>query len=322
MKFLSIIIAALFVISSSLAWAQGTVINRILVKVNNSIITQYDLDERLRPVLDKIKGRVLSAAEERQLADLRKKVVGDMISDILIEQEAQKYGVEVGEDVLDDEIERVKKENQLDDEAFEAQVAADGLTMEDFRERLRRIITEQEIVGQMVNKKVLVTDSEIQAEYEARRDDYTLDKMVEVAIIILPMDVSAVEVKTRIEDGEMSFAEAVSKYSVGPAADSGGSIGQMKWADLAEDWRNSLRGVPEGGLSEPLTIQGGEALLSPVTVSENAVVPLEDVRDDLYRELMAKKRETIFTDYFSKLRESAVIIYMDEELMPDNGVAQ
>lgn len=322
MKFLSIIIAAMLALTTSQAWAQGFVVNRILVKINNSIITQYDLEERLRPLMEKVKGRVLSESDERQLAALRKRAVSDMINDILIEQEAQKYGVEVTDDILDDEIERVKKEQGLDDEAFAAQVAADGFKMEEFRERLRRIITQQEIVGQMVNKKVLVTDSEIEEEYTARKDDYVLDKMVEVAVIVLPVDVSAVEVKTRIEDGEMSFAEAVEKYSVGPAADSGGSIGEMKWDDLAEEWREALRGVPQGGLSNPLIIQEKEALLSPLKVAEDTLVPLDDVRDDLYRELMASKRQKIFTEYFDNLRESAVIIYMDKELMPDNGVAQ
>jgi peptidyl-prolyl cis-trans isomerase SurA len=52
------------------------------------------------------------------------------------------------------------------------------------------------------------------------------------------------------------------------------------------------------------------------------MVPLKDVRDDIYKELMQKKRETIFTDYFDKLKQSAVIIYMDDSLKPDNGVSQ
>jgi peptidyl-prolyl cis-trans isomerase SurA len=36
---------------------------------------------------------------------------------------------------------------------------------------------------------------------------------------------------------------------------------------------------------------------------------------------MQKKRETVFTDYFEKLKKSAVIIYMDDSLKPDNGVS-
>lgn len=97
----------------------------------------------------------------------------------------------------------------------------------------------------MVHSKVLVTDTEIQEEYEARRDDYLLGKMVELAIIMLPPDVAALEVKKRIEDEEMTFAEAAQKYSIGPGKDKGGVIGEVEWADLADDWRASIEGVKE-----------------------------------------------------------------------------
>jgi peptidyl-prolyl cis-trans isomerase SurA len=114
----------------------------------------------------------------------------------------------------------------------------------------------------------------------------------------------------------------VAKYSVGPGKDSGGSIGELNWDDLADEWKSSLDGVAQGGVSSPLTIQGHQALLSPIKINDDRMVPLEDVRDDIYKELMEKKRETVFTDYFEKLKKSAVIIYMDDSLKPDNGVSQ
>ncbi|MBG0789328.1 MAG: SurA N-terminal domain-containing protein [Desulfovibrionaceae bacterium] len=301
------------------ALAVDNVVNRILVKINNNIITQYDLDEKLRPVLAQLGDRRLSDSEKRQFEQFRKHALADMVNDILIQQEVEKYNINISDEDVDKEIELIKKERHLDDEGFEAAIAQDGLTVDVFRERMKQMMQKKEIVGHMVNKKVLVTDSEIENEYEARKDEYTLDKMVEVAILMLPPEVSAVEVRTRIKDGEMTFAEAVSKYSVGPAADSGGSLGEMKYADLAEEWKQALVGVPEGGVSEPLNTPGGEALLSPVKISENSLVPLEDVRDAIYQELMQKRHDEAFTEYFDGLKERAVIIYMDESLRLDNG---
>ena len=319
MKFISLLIIALLAMPTGYAWATGQVVNRILVKINNNIITQYDLDEKLEPIMAQVKGRQLSASEERQLAELRKRALADMVNDILIQQEVEKYNIVVTDEDVDKEVERIKQEQQLDDEGFAAAVGRDGFTVEVFRERLKKMMQKKEIVGHMVNKKVLVTDSEIEAEYEARKELYTLDKMVEVAVLILPSDVSAVEVKKRIADGELTFAEAVTKYSVGPAVESGGSLGAMKYADLAEEWRQAIVDVPEGGVSEPLYLQGQEALLSPLKISDDSLVPLEDVRDALYQELMQKKREEAFTEYFDKLKEGAVIIYMDESMKTDHG---
>jgi len=157
----------------------------------------------------------------------------------------------------------------------------------------------------------LVTDSEIEAEYKSRHDDYVLEKLVSLAIIMLPPETAAVEVKKRIEDGEFTFSEAAAKYSIGPGKDEGGSIGDVEWNDLADDWKESIEGVAEGGVSSPITVQGKESLLSPVKIIEDRLVPLEEVRDDIFKQLTEKKREKIFDDYFEKLKQSSVIEYMD-----------
>ena len=321
-KIVSLLMGAMLLICSATAQAKDLVVDRILVKINDSIITQYDLDQEMKPVYDKIKDRKLSAQEEQQLQALRKRTVDNLVNDMLIQQEVDRFGIKVDDQTLDKEIERVRKEQNFTPEQFEEMIAKDKLTMEDFRSRLRKLLEKQELIGHMVTSKVLVTDSEIQQEYEARKDDYTMDKMVELAIILLPSEVSATEVRDRITNGEMTFAEAVTKYSVGPGKESGGSIGELSWDDLADEWRDALAGVEQGGVSQPLTIQGHEALLSPVKISEDRMVPLADVRDDIYKDLMQKKREMVFTDYFDKLKQSSVIIYMDDSLKPDNGAAK
>jgi peptidyl-prolyl cis-trans isomerase SurA len=304
------IILFLFAFSAGAQAAEG-VYDQILVKVNEDIITQYDLQEEMRPILASVKGRSLSDAEKKQLEGLRKQTLDKMVNDLLMAQEIRKYQIEVSDAILDKEIGKMKEERGLNDEEFEAMVKEDGLTLPEFRDKLKAIIEKQELLGYMVHSKVLVTDTEIQAEYEARRDDYLLDKMVSLAIIVLPSDVSAVEVKKRIQDGELSFAEAVEKYSVGPGKDKGGTIGEVNWNDLADDWRESIEGVAPGGVGSPIDVRGQEALLSPVSIAEDRLVPLEEVRDDIFKRLMDSKRETIFNEYFEKLKQSSVIIYMD-----------
>jgi peptidyl-prolyl cis-trans isomerase SurA len=291
--------------------ARAAVYDQILVKVNEGIITQYDLEEEMKPILASIKGRELSDAERKQLEGLRKQTLDRMVNDLLMAQEIKKYQIEISESDLDEQIRKMKEERRLTDDDFKRMVKEDGLTLEEFRTRLKGILEKQDLLGYMVHSKVLVTDSEIQAEYEARRNDYLLDKMVSLAIIVLPSDISVVEVKKRIEDKEMTFAEAVEKYSDGPGKDKGGSIGEVNWNDLADDWRQSIEGVQPGGVGTPIEVRGQQALLSPVSVAEDRLVPLEEVRDSIFERLMETKRETIFNEYFEKLKQSSVIIYMD-----------
>ena len=309
-------------LSAAPGWAAEKVIDRILVKINDSIITQYELDEELRPVYEKIKDRQLSGKEQEQLSDLRKKALDNLINDVLIRQEVERFGINVSEEQMDKEIERVRKERDLTLEDFEKVVAEDGLSMEEFRVRLKKILEKQELIGHMVTSKVLVTDTEIQEEYESRSNDYTMDKMVELGIVLLPAEIPAVKVRDEILAGKITFAEAVEKYSVGPGKGAGGTIGELSWADLAAEWKDALKGVQEGGVSTPLIIQGQESLLSPIKLSENRMIPLADVRDDIYKEMMQQRRESLFMEYFEKLKKSSVIIYMDNSLALENGVSQ
>lgn len=320
-KYCSLFLVVMLVLLTSPAMAEDVVINRILVKINDTIITEYDLNQELKPVLKQIKGKELNAQEQAQFDAFRIKTLESMVNDILVQQEIARFDIQVTDEVIDKEMTRMKEDRGMDDEAFAAQVAEDGLTMEEFRSKLKKIIQKQELIGYMVNQKVLVTDSEIQADYDAHIDDYTLEKMVNLAMILLPTNIGAAEVKKRIEDGEMTFAEAAAEYSIGPDSDTGGVIGEVAYADMSKDWTNAIDGLKAGQVSEPFVINGNEALLSPVAIMDNRVVPLEDVKDSIYRRLMKEKRVTVFDEYFEKLKQSAVIIYMDKTLMPENGAS-
>lgn len=321
-RFVYLLVGVFLLMSTSFVHANEVVYDRILVKINDNIITQYDLDEEMKPILSKIKDRQLSETEKKQIEKLRVQTLQQMVSDALLAQEIEKYGIVISEETVDKEIQNVKDQRNLSDEDFAEMLKKDGVTSEEFRKKLTELFQKQELIGYMVHSKVLVTDTEIQKDYDDRREDYLLEKMVDLAIILLPPDISAIEVKKRIEDGEYTFAQAAEKYSVGPGKEQGGSIGEVTWSDLADDWKESIAGVDIGGVSTPLTVQGKEALLSPVKIVEDRLVPLEEVRDSIFERLMQEKRETNFAEYFEKLKQSAVIIYMDGFGEPENGVSQ
>lgn len=293
------------------AHAEEVVYDQILVKINDGIITQYDLEEKMKPIYAQIGDRQLSQQEKKQLEELRRQTLERLVNETLLAQEIAKYDINVPDNVIDKEIAKIKEERGMTDEDFQAQLEQDGLTMEEFRSKLKSMVEKQELLGVMVHSKVVVTDTEIQEDYEANRDDYLLEKMIDLAIILLPSDVAALEVKKRIEDGEYTFAEAAKVYSVGPGKDEGGSIGEVNWDDLADDWKEAIDGVPEGGVSSPIMVQGQEALLSPVKIVEDRLVPLAEVRDSIFERLMEAKREKIFDDYFEELKQESVITYVN-----------
>ncbi len=102
----------------------------------------------MKPILAQIGNRELSAAEKEQLNKLRKQTLEKMVNDVLLAQEIKKYQISVPDEVVEDEIRRTQEQRGMSAEQFAAAVEKDGLTMEDFRSRLK---------GMIENRNCLVT---------------------------------------------------------------------------------------------------------------------------------------------------------------------
>jgi len=291
------------------AAAAETVLDGIIAVANGQIITRYELDDRLAPIYEQIKGRTLSAQEAQQVAELRGKILNSMVDDILILQDAERYKLKVTDTEVEDQIVAFRKARNLTEEAFKENLVKQHMSKADFVRNMRRDIIKHRLIGGVVTSKVVVTDSEVEARYNERKAEFSKDSTVQLALILLPVGKSATELKADIEAGKMTFAQAADKFSTGPGVGSGGDIGSIAWKDLAPEWNAAVAGLKPGQIGGPLRIQDSDALLEVVSIQAGTVVPLEEVRDQIYQSLHEGKFEQVFQEYMEKLRSKAVIEY-------------
>lgn len=285
-------------------------VNRILVKVNDDIITEYDLSEKAAVAIKRFEsqGKVVDSA---QRADIRGKLLENMIQEALMQQELSKFGVQATEEDVRKEVVRLQEQYKLEPEAFKAQVEKEGMSFEEFRKRIKGNLEKQRLMGAMVHSKVLVTDTEVKEAYEERKEEYSLGGGLHLAVIMLPGDVAPEEVSQKMDDGGLTFEQAAAEYSIGPGSDSGGDIGEFAWKDLDEEWRTPLAEMAPGDVNGPVQIQGTNTFIKLIARNEGNYIPFEEVKDGLYTELLESKREKIFNEYFEALRDKAVIRYMN-----------
>lgn len=294
---------------SAFAWG-AEYMNRILVKVNDDIITEFDLDEKVEVVIKRFKsqGKSVGAAE---LGEIKKKLLDNMVQELLMQQELDRFGVTASEEDVQKEVERMQAEYKLDSEAFKAQVEKEGMTYEEFLGRVKSNLERQRLMGAMVHSKVLVTDTEVHEAYEERKEEFSLGGGLHLAVIMLPSTVSPDEVAKKLEDGDLTFEQAAQEYSIGPGSDAGGDIGDVSWKDLDEEWRTSLQGMEPGDMKGPVVIQETNTFIKLIDKNEGNYIPFEEVKDQIYTELLQSKREKTFNEYFETLQEKAVIRYMN-----------
>lgn len=301
----AVLVAAL-VAAAIPALAQKTVVDRIVAVVNTDIITAYELEDRLKPVMDSLKGRMLSPQEEQQITDLRRQTLNTMIDEILIDFEVKRFKIEVPDTEVQAEVANMLEERKLSEEEFDKQLKLRRTTRKEFNEKMRRDIQKHRILSHFVGSKVVIIDSEIEKEYQVRQGDYVKGKFVRLRMILVPPG-QAAKVKKQIEAKEIGFAEAADKHSIGPGAGQGGDIGSLAWKDLAPEWRAALTGLAKGQISEPFRVQEYEALLLLESVEEGESQKYLEVKDQIYQALHQAKFEKIFQEYLQQLRSKAMI---------------
>ena len=303
-----VFLAAVLLAAAAPAWGQQkTVVDRIVAVVNTDIITAYELEDRLKPVLDQLKGRKLSPQEERQVADLRRQTLNTMIDEMLIDYEVKRFKIEVSDPEVQAEITNMLEERKMTEEEFDKQLKLRRMTRKEFHEKMRRDILKHRVLGHFVGNKVVITDSEVEKEFKARQGNYVKGKFVHLRMMLVPPGELAAKLKKQIEAKEITFAEAADKHSIGPGAGQGGDIGTLAWKDMAPEWREALAGLAKGQISQPFRVQEYEAVLLLEDVQEGEAQNFAEVKDQIYQALHQAKFEKIFTEYLQQLRSKAVI---------------
>ena len=302
-----IFVAAL--LSSAPAMAEDFVLDGIVALVNGKAVTKFELDERMLPIYEKTRGRVLSADDVAQISQIRRQLLDQMIDDILIQEEAERYKIKVTDNEVQDQVKNFMAQRNLSEDELNRQLSLQRMTRKDFERNMRRDMIKHQIIGGLVSSKVVVTDSEVEAEYKARKSEFSKDSMVQLAILMVPGEQTARDLKTKIEAGAMTFADAANKFSQGPGIGHGGDIGFIAWKDMAPQWNQALQGLKPGQITNPLHVQDFYGLLQVVSLKQGEDLPLDAVREQIFQSLRDAKFEKVFKEYMQKLRDKAVIEY-------------
>jgi len=300
-------------------------VDRVVAVVNGKMITMFDLNARITDISQRAQGASFKPTDPRS-DELRHQVLDSMINDILIEQEAARLKITVSETEIDSQIDEIKKKNELSQQAFTAELAKEGMTLKEFRERLREDTMKKRLLGFMVHRKVLVTDDEVRDYYEKNKNNISAEKSIlgpkvsgNIGFIMLATKKQADELRAKINAGSISFAEAAKKFSIGPGRDQGGDLGDVQVKDLAPPLRAALAAVPAGQVSEPVMLDGRAVLLTQRSGQAPAPAPksapattaagpsFEGAKEQIQDMLYKQKFDKLIQEYIDNLRSKAVI---------------
>ncbi len=282
-------------------------VNRVVAQVNGETITLLELQARVKNFLGMFEDVNIDELPEAQLNQARQQVLDQMVNDILLRLEAEKYGLEVTDREIKNHINRIISENDLSEEEFENHLRGEGLTLDAYKRQTRDSILRQRILSMMVRRKVLVTPDEIESYYKENISQFQEDKKVHLKVIIMPDLEKAARIREQISRGELSFDKAAADFSQGPNPAQGGDLGVVDWKRLAPEWRQELDNLQQGDLSEVFEVREAGAVLKVVEMRSGGAVPLSEVEEQIRERLFNAKLDQRFEDYIKGLQEKAVI---------------
>ncbi|PWB50624.1 MAG: molecular chaperone SurA [Nitrosomonadales bacterium] len=163
----SLLGASALALAADPAPARVAALDRIVAVVNSDVVTQLELNERLRMVTQQLQkqGTPLPPREV-----LEKQLLERVIMDRVQLQFAQETGVKVDDAQLDKTLQRIAQENKLSPEQFRAALEKDGVDFSKFREDIRKEIIMARLREREVDNRISVSDGEVENYLSSRSE--------------------------------------------------------------------------------------------------------------------------------------------------------
>lgn len=287
--------AALILVLALVGAVAGCTKVDAVARVNGDDITRAEFDRIYQQVVTQMGGEL----DEATALDYKRQLLDMMIESVIVTQEAENLGADLSEEAIDAGIAELMGDS-TDMEAFEAQVTAAGLTMEDLRKSVR-----DQIAREFVTEKA-----------QSEADDQTLPETYSLLSHILVDDEAlANDLHAQLVAGG-DFAALASANSTDPgSAANGGSLGWATTSAYVPEFGDAADALEVSGLSAPVKSDfGWHIILKEDQVESGAA--LAEAPDELKQILAADGGELALQEYVAKLRESAEIEYLDETLAP------
>ena len=303
----------------------ATVVEEIIVRVNNSIISLSDLkrsQDQLKAESEKMDPSV--PAENRPQ---EKDLLRDLIDSRLLSQKADELGISADTDVVKrlDELRKQMHAETMED--LEKAAQAQGVSFEEFKQNLKDTILTQKVIQQEVGGHINVTQQEIQEYYNQHKDEMQRPEQIRLSEILISTapptpapgqtapsadevvaqaKAKADGIYARLQKGE-KFDELAQKNSSGPTAANGGDLEYFKRGTLSKQLEDQVFGLKTGQYTEPIRTNQGWVILKVTEHQTEGIPPLKEVEPQIQERIYMSKMQPALRDYLTKLRENAYI---------------
>ncbi len=284
--------------------------------VNGSVIPLKTYNAQVQAIIQQYTSQGVNF-QDAQLADLKIKVLENLIDQELLYQDALAKGLTISDEAVNVQLEAVK--GQFPDEAAYINVlASQGMTEEEVKADIGRTLLVEDYITSKFGPLIKIDDSDSMKFYQENSQYFSRPEQVRASHILIQVEPDAEEsvkkdaldrinaIKTRLNGGE-EFSELARTLSEGPSNVNGGDLGSFGRGQMVKPFEDAVFAMNVGDVSDVVETQFGYHLIRLTSKNAQTSVPFEEVKGQIVDHLTQLKMADMINGYITTIKPGAVI---------------
>ena len=261
--------------------------NVVVLRVSGEPITEKQVLSAMEALANQNVPMTPEQQKQRRTV-LFKGALDNLITSILLKNEAKKQNVTVDKAKIDQQFQQIASQYPSQ-EAFQKTMARLNMTEADVRKNIEESMSMQAVIDLAVKDVPAASDADIQKFYDSNPDKFTVPAQAHVAQIFLKIEPTSTleqkaEIKKKLEDiradiesKKITFADAAAKFSQDSAsASKGGDLGYLSRNENIKSLEDIIFATPQGGMTTVMEAQNGFYLLQVIELKPEEKVSPEE----------------------------------------------
>jgi parvulin-like peptidyl-prolyl isomerase len=310
-----------FVATAAMA---AQVVEAIVIRVGDRVVTRTQYEKRLREGLAEIDQAVPAAQQAAKKDEFRKSLSDDLIAELLVKDRADRLGLTVTDPEIKEAVGRLKEQYGIKtDQQFEDSLKSSGMTRTDMEARLRDTLLTNKVFSRELRGREDMTDKELRERYDREKEKYRLPERAHLrAIIVTRPDDAAAAAKAEqrvnqiAQDARVApdFAKFASSVPENAMKEKGGDMGEVARGELLPDLDKAVFNAQSGDIIGPIATKSGWHILKVDQRLPSEVPAFESVKEKLRKDVSDETFARDYKVYIDRLRKDAFIEIHDKNV--------
>ena len=236
----------------------------VVVTVNDDLVSSYDIVQRMRLLI------VTSGIQptDQNIPDIQRESIRSLVDERLEMQElrsqgkTQKFDLVAGDSEVDDEIASIARSNNTSASQLLAQLAAQGVGAQTFRDQLRAEISWRGWIRGRYGQRLVIGEDQIKA-FQKRLDAEAGKPQYQISEVFIDgsraggpaaAEQGAEQLISQLQKGA-PFSAVARQFSNSPSAATGGDVGWISTGEMPPEVDKTLENLRPGQLSPPIPVK-------------------------------------------------------------------